>query len=157
MLLKVVAGNGELARGTGKWKMRTKPNLHTSRLSVTSFPVLNFSFSRFPCSFPAPGSRLPVLVPRSRFPAPRSPFLFSRCSDNQLVPHNYIDMLNCILFMWLYFIRLPIFVVVLHSGVKPLDYCGTYQVRSSISQIDHSTEVFVPSPPPGGRHFLIIG
>ena len=147
MLLKVVAGNGELARGTGKWKMRTKPNLHTSFLSVTSFPVLNFSFSRFPCSFPAPGSRLPVLL--SSFP------VFN--SDNLLVPHNYIDMLNCILFMWLYFIRLPIFVVVLHSGVKPLDYCGTYQVRSSISQIDHSTEVFVPSPPGGGRYFLIIG
>ena len=139
MLLKVVTGIGELARGTGKRKMRTKPNLHTSRLSVTSFPIFNFSFSLSLCSFPAPGSPLPVS---------RSPLFVSRFSNNLLVPHNYIDMLNCILFISILFYKIANLCRGNHGGVKPLDYCGTYQVRSSISQIDHSTEVFVP---PGGE------
>ena len=83
-----------LKRGTGKLKMRTKPNLNPSPfsnflsyslfgphfscfLSLCSFPI---PFSPFPASgspfprhlFPIPCSLFPV--PRSLFPVPRSPF-----------------------------------------------------------------------------------
>ena len=72
-------GNGkrETIPGTGKWKMRTKPNLHTSPISnsISTYSLLrsNILFSSPRSPLPAPRSPFPV--PRFPFPVPRSPFL----------------------------------------------------------------------------------
>ena len=58
-----------LTRGTGKWKMGTKPNLHTSPISNS---ISTYSLLRSNILFSSPRSPLPV--PRSPFPVPRSPF-----------------------------------------------------------------------------------
>ena len=52
--------NGKQARGTGKWEMGTKPNLHPGP-SVTPFPILCF----------VPIFLFPVPLARSLLPVPR--------------------------------------------------------------------------------------
>ena len=65
-------GNGkrETIPGTGKWKMGTKPNLHTSPISNS---ISTYSLLRSNILFSSPRSPLPA--PRFPFPVPRSPFL----------------------------------------------------------------------------------
>ena len=83
MLLTRGTGRGRRSRGTGKWKMGTKPNLHTSPISnsISTYSLLrsNILFSSPRSPLPAPRSPFPVPsspfpVPRSPFPVPRSPF-----------------------------------------------------------------------------------
>ena len=71
-------------------------------LSVTSLSILCF----------VPIFYFPVPRARSTHPVPRF-------NNNLLVPHNYIDMLNCILFIWLYFVRLPIYAVSRSTSPPP--------------------------------------
>ena len=104
-----------LKRGTGKLKMRTKPNLNPSPfsnflsyslfgphfsclLSLCSFPI---PFSPFPASgspfprhlFPIPYSLFPV--PCSLFPVPRSPFPVPRSTLNNIPRYIQHIFLQC--------------------------------------------------------------
>ena len=54
MLLTRGTGRGKRSRGTGKWKMGTKPNLHTSPInnSISTYSLLRSNIFQSPLPVP---------------------------------------------------------------------------------------------------------